>query len=88
MDADRIWNPGDRVRVIQGRSAYTGCRGTVVEAPGTRAGGDPSQLPLGYFVAIDGENGVARPFLAEALERIAAVSSRGRVAEVREAGRD
>ena len=69
------WNKGDRVRVIQERSLYTGCRGTVVEASGSAADG---QLPLGYYVAIDGENGVAQPFLTNALERIAAVSSRSR----------
>ena len=78
MNSEQIWNTGDRVRVVQGQNAYTGCRGTVVEAPGAKAKRDPNQLPLGYFVAIDGENGVARPFLADALERVAAVSSRGR----------
>ncbi|MBW2388050.1 MAG: hypothetical protein JRG89_06395 [Deltaproteobacteria bacterium] len=67
------WKRGDRVRVIAGQSPYTGCRGTIVEDSGPAQGG---QLPLGYYVAIDGENGVAQPFLTDALERIAAVSSR------------
>lgn len=64
---------GDRVRVIQAENPYTGCRGTIVDASGSASDG---QLPLGYYVAIDGENGLARPFLVAALERIAAVSSR------------
>lgn len=55
--------PGDRVRVVKAVSAYTGCRGTVVERPES----PPGASPLGYHVAIDGENGVARPFLAEEL---------------------
>jgi len=67
------WKRGDRVRVIAVQSAYTGCRGTIVEDSGSAQSG---QLPLGYYVAIDGENGVAQPFLTDALERIAAVSSR------------
>jgi len=64
---------GDRVRVVRPASSYTGCRGTVVEASGPAPDG---QLPLGYLVAIDGENGVARPFLAADLLRIQAVSAR------------
>lgn len=67
------WKRGDRVRVIAGQSPYTGCRGTIVEDPHAA---NPEQLPLGYYVAIDGENGVAQPFLTSALERIAAVSRR------------
>jgi len=67
------WKRGDRVRVIADPSPYTGCRGTIVDEPRV-AGSD--QLPLGYYVAIDGENGVAQPFLTHALERITAVSSR------------
>ncbi len=68
-----IWKRGDRVRVIHGQSPYTGCRGTLVEDSDVAQSG---QLPLGYYVAIDGENGVAQPFLTGALERISAVSSR------------
>lgn len=69
---------GDRVRVIQARGPYTGCRGTIVDPSAETAGADDGQLPLGYYVAIDGENGVVRPFLVGALERIGAVSSRRR----------
>ncbi len=71
------FSAGDRVRVIEADSAYTGCRGTILEASGPAEG---DQLPLGYYVAIDGENGRARPFLAASLERIAAVVARSRVA--------
>ena len=59
---------GDRVRVCQPNGEYSGCRGTVVEAP--TASGDQTSLPLGYMVAVDGENGVARPFLIQHLEPI------------------
>lgn len=59
---------GDRVRVVQADSPYTGCRGTVASSPETES----SELsPFGYYVAIDGENGVARPFLVSALEPLA-----------------
>ena len=64
---------GDRVRVVRPANSYTGCRGTVVEASGPAQDG---QLPLGYLVAIDGENGIARPFLTADLLRIQAVSAR------------
>ena len=48
---------GDRVRIKQPSSEYTGCRGTIAdEAP-------PGVAVLGHYVAIDGENGVTRPFL-------------------------
>jgi len=69
--------PGDRVRVITPESPYTGCRGTVLEDPGARQG----VTPLGYYVAIDGENGRARPFLATELQRLIAVSTRRRELE-------
>ena len=59
---------GDRVRVCQPNGEYSGCRGTIVEAP--TASGDQASLPLGYMVAVDGENGVARPFLIQHLELI------------------
>jgi len=66
---------GDRVRVCQPNGEYSGCRGTIVEAP--TASGDQASLPLGYMVAVDGENGVARPFLIQHLEpiRMAAAQS-------------
>ena len=86
MSSALVWNTGDRVRVVQSEDAYTGCRGTVVEAPGSPRRSDPNQLPLGYFVAIDGENGVARPFLVDALEEIVAISSRSHAGDAREVG--
>ena len=46
---------GDRVRVCEPEGEYSGCRGTVVEAP--ESPGQQVELPLGYMVAIDGENG-------------------------------
>ena len=54
--------------MCQPNGEYSGCRGTVVEAP--TASGDQTSLPLGYMVAVDGENGVARPFLIQHLEPI------------------
>ncbi|MBW2499042.1 MAG: hypothetical protein JRF61_17315 [Deltaproteobacteria bacterium] len=63
---------GDRVRIRNPRSEYTGCRGTIAEE---RADGI---VALGHWVAIDGENGVARPFLVDDLEllQVARVRSR------------
>ena len=66
---------GDRVRVTQADSAYTGCRGTIGEDP---AAGEPEVTPLGYFVAIDGENGRTRPFRTQDLERLAPLRVRAR----------
>ena len=60
-------------------SPYTGCRGSVVEDPGARQGA----TPLGYYVAIDGENGRARPFLAHELQRLVAAMTRRREPEVK-----
>ena len=37
----------------------------------TEAGShEPGEAPLGYWVAIDGENGLARPFLGQYLVRL------------------
>lgn len=72
-EGEAVFAAGDRVRVIAADNAYTGCRGRILEASGPVEG---DQLPLGYYVAIDGENGIARPFLASALERVAAVATR------------
>ncbi len=63
---------GDRVRIRHAVSEYTGCRGTVVEAPGI------GTSALGHFVAIDGENGKARPFLVQDLELARAATVRPR----------
>ncbi|MFK7897418.1 MAG: hypothetical protein AB8G23_16385 [Myxococcota bacterium] len=49
---------GDRVRIKNPQSEYTGCRGTVSDQPGS-----DSVSTLGHLVAIDGENGMTRPFL-------------------------
>jgi hypothetical protein len=57
---------GDRVRIRNPHSEYTGCRGTVV---------DPDEAgvsALGRLIAIDGENGIARPFLVGDLEQLRA----------------
>lgn len=59
-----ILRQGDRVRVRNPHSEYTGCRGTIVDAD------EPGVIALGRLVAIDGENGVARPFLIADLERL------------------
>ena len=49
---------GDRVRIKNTKSEYTGCRGTIADQP---SAGSVTQL--GHLVAIDGENGMTRPFL-------------------------
>ncbi len=61
------FRPGDRVRVKAPQSEYTGCRGTVMADPNATEQGT---LPFGYYVAIDGETGGARPFLVDDLERL------------------
>jgi hypothetical protein len=72
---DGVFELGERVRVVASGSPYTGCRGSVAESPYPVPAGEAG-VPLGYYVAVDGENGRARPFLAEELERV-------RVARVR-----
>ena len=66
---------GDRVRIVAADNPYTGCRGTVAPAP-YQVPEDESGLPLGYYVAVDGEQGGPQPFLGQELERV-------RVARVR-----
>jgi hypothetical protein len=63
------------VRITRSDSAYTGCRGTVIDVPG---GDDTRTIALGCHIAIDGENGLSRPFLNHELQGIAAVKSRDR----------
>jgi len=58
---------GDRVRVKAPGTEYTGCRGTVMPDPSATEQG---VLPFGYYVAIDGETGGAKPFLVEHLEQL------------------
>lgn len=75
---------GDRVRVLDPRSEYTGCRGTIADP-------DPTGVAvLGRLVAIDGENGITRPFLVADLEllRAARVVSRPEVQRQREVDGD
>ncbi len=67
------YGAGDRVRIRQAESEYTGCRGVVVEA---NPGGAGESSPLGCFVAIDGENGRIRPFLVADLELLRAAAVR------------
>ncbi len=64
---------GDRVRVRKIKSEYTGCRGVIAEGSVSGEGNDSA---LGYFVAIDGENGRLRPFLVADLELLRAASVR------------
>lgn len=63
---------GDRVRVRNPNSEYTGCRGIIADPD------EPGVAALGRLVAIDGENGIARPFLVAELEplRVARVAPR------------
>jgi len=60
---------GERVRVVTAENPYTGCRGTIAE-PASAVPPGPDGEPLGCYVAIDGENGLARPFLLAELERL------------------
>jgi hypothetical protein len=68
---------GDRVRIRNPRSEYTGCRGTIAEEPADGV------VALGHWVAIDGENGVTRPFLVDDLELLQAARVRSRRATER-----
>ncbi len=72
-EASPAFATGDRVRVIKAQSPYTGCRGTVIEVSGSTADGS---LPIGYHVAIDGENGLRRPFLSLDLDSVVAIKVR------------
>ena len=77
---------GDRVRVINPNHEYTGARGTISDAPSTQPAG---VAVLGHQVAIDGENGMTRPFLVADLEPLRAVRAGGRRrADARPAGRE
>lgn len=78
---------GDRVRIMNPNSEYTGCRGTI--ADGTAHSAPPADVTvLGHEVAVDGENGMTRPFLVADLERLRAmpVRSRGTSARTLESG--
>lgn len=82
MQFESLFRQGERVRVIKASSPYTGCRGAIVEASGPAEDG---QLPLGYHVAIDGENGLTRPFLAGDLAPVRAAKVRDRTVAARRA---
>jgi hypothetical protein len=79
--------PGDRVRIRKPESEYTGCRGSIVDDP-SRHGASAAVTPLGYFVTVDGENGVKRPFLAQDLEPIRAAVVRRAVGGMRAVSAD
>ncbi len=68
---------GDRVRITNANSEYTGCRGTIVDDSRDAATADGVTI-LGHQVAIDGENGIARPFLLADLEPLRAARARSR----------
>jgi hypothetical protein len=64
---------GDRVRICRPESEYTGCRGTITDG----VDGQPEGVtPLGHFVAVDGENGLVRPFLIQDLALLRPASVR------------
>lgn len=75
IDPETAFEVGDRVRIVASDNPYTGCRGTIAESP-YAVPEDEAGLPLGYYVAVDGEKGRPRPFLGRELER-------ARVAKVR-----
>ncbi len=62
---------GQRVRVLMPDTEYTGCRGTIADDPSTL---NPGVTILGHMVAIDGENGVVRPFLVKHLVALRSVA--------------
>jgi hypothetical protein len=65
---------GDRVRIRNSRSEYTGCRGTITDPDADPdACVEAGVTVLGRLVAIDGENGIARPFLIVDLEPLRAM---------------
>ena len=66
---------GDRVRITSPNSEYTGCRGTIADGADAQAA---DIAVLGHQVAIDGENGITRPFLLTGLEALRAMPVRSR----------
>ena len=74
------FQPGDRVRVIHPQHEYTGARGTIADAGHADVDG---LSVLGYEVAIDGENGLTRPFLAGELEPLRAMRAGTQSAQAR-----
>ena len=71
---------GDRVRITNPNSEYTGCRGTVADSSSEQ----PARVTvLGHEIAIDGENGMTRPFLVSDLEPLRAIGVRSRARDAR-----
>ena len=66
---------GDRVRIIDPNHEYTGCRGTIADPESADSAG---VTVLGHHVAIDGENGLTRPFLVSELQALRAVRAGAR----------
>ncbi len=81
------FQPGDRVRIIHPNHEYTGCRGTIAEAD-RAALADDGVTVLGHHVAVDGENGLTRPFLASELEPLRVMRAGTRSARARKPLRD
>jgi hypothetical protein len=71
---------GDRVRITAPNSEYTGCRGTIADLASEQPAG---VTVLGHEVAIDGENGMARPFLITDLQPLRAIQVRPRTSDAR-----
>ena len=68
---------GQRIRVLAPDSEYTGCRGTIADDPTTL---NDDVVVLGHMVAIDGENGMVRPFLTKDLVALRGASVAARSA--------
>ena len=66
---------GDRVRIIDPNHEYTGCRGTIAD---DESAASSAVTVLGHHVAIDGENGLTRPFLVSELQPLRAVRAGAR----------
>jgi len=71
---------GDRVRIIDPNHEYTGCRGTIAdpESADPESAHSSGVTVLGHHVAIDGENGLTRPFLVAELQPLRAVRAGAR----------
>jgi len=74
------FRPGDRVRIINPNNEYTGCRGTIADSSSEQSAGI---TVLGHEVAVDGENGMTRPFLVADLELLRAARTRPRLQDTR-----
>jgi hypothetical protein len=78
------FNTGDRVRICRVANEYTGCRGTIADGhESDRQTLSDDVTPLGHLVAIDGENGISRPFLVQDLALLRPARVRPDAANVR-----